>query len=52
MRVLLIIALVLPQAACAVAALPFRVAADVADVVPVVGGIVAAPLEATADVID
>lgn len=37
---------------CAVVALPFRVAADVVDVVPVVGAIVAAPLETTADIID
>lgn len=37
---------------CAVVALPFRVAADVVDIVPVVGPVVAAPFEAAAEVID
>jgi hypothetical protein len=38
--------------ACGVVALPFRVTADVARVVPVAGDVVAAPLDATGDAID
>jgi hypothetical protein len=37
---------------CGAAALPFRVTADVARVVPVVGDVVAAPLDAVGDAID
>lgn len=37
---------------CAVAALPFRVGAEVVRIVPVVGPVAAAPLEAAGDVID
>ena len=37
---------------CAVVALPFKVTADVVSVVPVAGDVVAAPLDATGDVID
>lgn len=37
---------------CAVVALPLRVTASVVEVVPVVGDIVAAPVDAVADVID
>jgi hypothetical protein len=38
--------------ACGAVALPFRVTADVARVVPVAGDVVAAPLDATGDAID
>jgi hypothetical protein len=38
--------------ACGAIALPFRVTADVARVVPVAGDVVAAPLDATGDAID
>jgi uncharacterized protein YceK len=37
---------------CGAVALPFRVTADVARVVPVAGDVVAAPLDATGDAID
>lgn len=37
---------------CSVVALPLHVAADIVDVVPVVGSIAAAPIEAAADIID
>jgi hypothetical protein len=37
---------------CGAVALPFRVTADVARVVPVVGDVVAAPLDAVGDAID
>jgi hypothetical protein len=37
---------------CGAAALPFRATADVARVVPVVGDVVAAPLDAVGDAID
>ena len=39
-------------AGCGAVALPFRVTADVARVVPVAGDVVAAPLDATGDAID
>jgi hypothetical protein len=39
-------------AGCGVVALPFRATSAVVQVVPVAGGVVAAPLDATADVID
>jgi hypothetical protein len=38
--------------ACGAVALPFRVTADVARVVPVAGDVVASPLDATGDAID
>lgn len=37
---------------CSLVALPLRVTADVARVVPVVGDVVAAPVDAAADIID
>lgn len=37
---------------CGAVALPFRVTADVARVVPVAGDVVAVPFDATGDVID
>ena len=37
---------------CGAVALPFRVTADVARVVPVAGDVVATPLDATGDAID
>jgi hypothetical protein len=46
--VLLLIAL----AGCGVVALPFRVTADVARIVPVIGDPVAAPFDAVGDAID
>jgi hypothetical protein len=39
-------------AGCGAVALPFRVAADVASVVPVAGDVVAVPLDAAGDAID
>jgi hypothetical protein len=39
-------------AGCGAVALPFRVTADVARVVPIVGDVVAAPLDAVGDAID
>ena len=37
---------------CGLVALPFRVAGDVIQVVPVVGGVVGKPVHAVGDVID
>ena len=51
MRIVLVV-LFLGLQGCSVIALPLHVAADVIDVVPVVGGVVAAPVEAVADIID
>jgi hypothetical protein len=39
-------------AGCGVVALPFRVTADAARIVPVAGDVIAAPLDATGDAID
>ncbi|MEM6678427.1 MAG: DUF6726 family protein [Pseudomonadota bacterium] len=52
MRVIALLTLVATLSGCAVAALPFRVTADVVRVVPVAGDIVAAPLDGAGDVID
>jgi hypothetical protein len=49
-----LIALLLAMAlsGCGLVAAPFRVTADVVQIVPVAGDVVAAPLDATGDVID
>ena len=39
-------------AGCGAVALPFRVTADVARAVPIVGDVIAAPLDAVGDAID
>ena len=55
MRVLGLLGLLLicgAMAGCGAVALPFRVTADVARIVPVAGDVVAAPLDATGDAID
>lgn len=52
MRVLSVILISALLAGCGAVALPFRVTADVARVVPVAGDVVAAPLDATGDAID
>lgn len=44
--------LALALAGCSVVAAPLHIAADVIDRVPIVGGVVAGPFEATADLID
>jgi hypothetical protein len=49
---LLALLLALSLGGCGVVAAPFRVTADVVQVVPVAGDVVAAPLDATGDVID
>lgn len=46
------LALILVLSACGAVALPFRVTADVARVVPVAGDVVAAPFDAVGDLID
>lgn len=51
MRTGLLLALCLGLAACSVAALPFKVVGDVVEVVPLVGGVAAAPFNATAAVL-
>jgi hypothetical protein len=52
MRVLAVVLICTFLTACGAVALPFRVTADVARVVPVAGDVVAAPLDATGDAID
>jgi hypothetical protein len=52
MRTFLVLAACLALGACGAVALPFRVTADVARVVPVAGDVVAAPFDAVGDVID
>ena len=52
MRVLALLQICISLAGCGAVALPFRVTADVARVVPVAGDVVAAPLDATGDAID
>jgi hypothetical protein len=49
---LILLLIVLALGGCSVAALPFRVAGDVIDVVPVVGGVASKPFKVTGDVID
>ena len=51
-RLVLVVLAGLGLAGCGVVALPFRVNADVARIVPVVGDVVAAPLDAVGDAID
>lgn len=52
MRVLGMLLICASLAGCGAVALPFRVTADVAQIVPVAGDVVAAPLNATGDAID
>jgi hypothetical protein len=52
MRVCALLLICVSLSACGAVALPFRVTADVARVVPVAGDVVAAPLDATGDAID
>ena len=52
MRVLALLLICTSLAGCGAVALPFRVTADVARVVPVAGDVVDAPLDATGDAID
>jgi hypothetical protein len=49
---LLLLALVLALPGCGLVALPFRVTADVARIVPVAGDVIAAPFDAVGDSID
>ncbi len=50
--VMLMLAMSASLAGCGVVALPFRATSAVVKVVPVVGDVVAAPLDVTADTID
>jgi hypothetical protein len=52
MRILVLMLICTSVAGCGAVALPFRVTADVARIVPVAGDVVAAPLDATGDAID
>ena len=52
MRILALLLVCAALAGCGAVALPFRVTADVARVVPVAGDVVAAPLDAAGDAID
>jgi hypothetical protein len=49
---LALLAMTLALSGCGLVALPFRVTADVARIVPVAGDVIAAPLYATGDAID
>ena len=51
-RLALLLCGILAFCGCSVAALPCRVTADVAGVVPVAGGVAAAPFDACAGIID
>ena len=51
-RIVLVLLACVALSGCGAVALPFRVTADVARVVPVVGDVVAAPLDAVGDAID
>jgi hypothetical protein len=51
-RLALLLVTALALSGCAVAALPCRVTADVVDVIPVAGSVVAAPFDACAGLID
>ena len=51
-RLVLVLLACVGLSGCGAVALPFRVTADVARVVPVVGDVVAAPLDAVGDAID
>jgi hypothetical protein len=52
MRYLAMLAWLLALTGCGAVALPFRVTADVARIVPVIGDPIAAPLDAVGDAID
>ncbi len=52
MRAAVLLAVCALLAGCGAVALPFKVTADVVRVVPVAGDIVAAPIDAAAEVID
>jgi Family of unknown function (DUF6726) len=52
MRMCALLLICVSPTACGAVALPFRVTADVARIVPVAGDVVAAPLDATGDAID
>ena len=52
MRFILMLLACIDLSGCGAVALPFRVTADVARIVPVVGDVVAAPLDAVGDAID
>ena len=52
MRGLALLLLCAALSGCGAVALPFRVTADVARIVPVAGDVVAAPLDAAGDAID
>ena len=47
-----LLSMILALSGCGLVALPFRVTADVARIVPVAGDVVAAPLDAVGDTID
>jgi hypothetical protein len=51
-RLMLVAAAAALLCGCGVVALPFRATGAVVKAVPVVGGVAAAPLDATGDVID
>jgi hypothetical protein len=52
LRVIFLLGVAASLAGCGVVALPFRAASAVVKVVPVAGPVAAAPLDATAHVID
>ena len=52
MRPILLMLACVGLSGCGAVALPFRVTADVARIVPIVGDVVAAPLDAVGDAID
>jgi hypothetical protein len=51
-RVAVLLLATMALAGCGVVAAPFRVTAATAEIVPVAGDVVAAPLDVTADTID
>lgn len=52
MRLMLMVLACISLGGCAVAALPFRAAADAARLVPIVGDVAAVPFDAVGEVID
>ncbi len=52
MRLLVLLLVTASLTGCGAVALPFRVTADVARIVPVIGDPIAAPLDAVGDAID
>ncbi len=52
MRIIILLMLCSTLAGCGAVALPFRVTADVARIVPVIGDPVAVPFDAIGDAID